>query len=81
MFDALSERLRRTLGALTGRGRVTEADVDSAMRDGIDIRGFFHWTGVDNYEWGFGYNASFGLFTRDRKPRGSASLLARFANA
>jgi len=33
MFDALSERLRRTLGALTGRGRVTEADVDSAMRE------------------------------------------------
>ncbi len=33
MFDALSERLRRTLGALTGRGRVTEADVDAAMRE------------------------------------------------
>jgi signal recognition particle subunit SRP54 len=33
MFDALSERLRKTLGALTGRGRVTEADVDAAMRE------------------------------------------------
>lgn len=33
MFDALSERLRRTLGTLTGRGRVTEADVDAAMRE------------------------------------------------
>ncbi|MFM2105537.1 MAG: signal recognition particle protein [Chloroflexota bacterium] len=33
MFDALSERLRRTLGSLTGRGRVTEADVDTAMRE------------------------------------------------
>jgi signal recognition particle subunit SRP54 len=33
MFDALSDRLRRTLGALTGRGRVTEADVDAAMRE------------------------------------------------
>jgi signal recognition particle subunit SRP54 len=33
MFDALSERLRTTLGALTGRGRVSAADVDTAMRE------------------------------------------------
>jgi signal recognition particle subunit SRP54 len=33
MFDALSERLRKTLGALTGHGRVSEADVDAAMRE------------------------------------------------
>ncbi len=33
MFDALSDRLRRTLGALTGHGRISEADVDAAMRD------------------------------------------------
>jgi signal recognition particle subunit SRP54 len=33
MFDALSERLRATLASLTGRGRVTEADVDAAMRE------------------------------------------------
>lgn len=33
MFDALSDRLRRTLGTLTGRGRVTEADVDAALRE------------------------------------------------
>jgi len=33
MFDTLSERLRKTLSTLTGRGRVTEADVDVAMRE------------------------------------------------
>jgi signal recognition particle subunit SRP54 len=33
MFDALSERLRQTLGNLTGRGRVSAADVDAAMRE------------------------------------------------
>jgi signal recognition particle subunit SRP54 len=33
MFDNLSDRLRKTLGALTGRGRVSEADVDAAMRE------------------------------------------------
>ena len=33
MFDALSDRLRKTLGALTGHGRVSAADVDVAMRE------------------------------------------------
>jgi signal recognition particle subunit SRP54 len=33
VFDALSDRLRTTLATLTGRGRITEADVDAAMRD------------------------------------------------
>ena len=33
MFDDLSERLRRALNQLTGRGRVSEADVDVAMRE------------------------------------------------
>ena len=33
MFDALSDRLRDVLGKLSGRGRITEADVDAAMRE------------------------------------------------
>ncbi|HEY7024065.1 MAG TPA: signal recognition particle protein [Candidatus Limnocylindrales bacterium] len=33
MFDDLSERLRGVLGRLGGRGRITEADVDAAMRE------------------------------------------------
>ena len=33
MFDSLSDRLRTTLAGLTGRGRITEADVDAAMRE------------------------------------------------
>jgi len=33
MFDDLSDRLRNVLGRLTGHGRVTEADVDAAMRE------------------------------------------------
>ena len=33
MFDQLSDRLRDVLSKLTGRGRVTEADVDTAMRE------------------------------------------------
>lgn len=33
VFDDLSERLRGVLGRLTGHGRITEADVDAAMRE------------------------------------------------
>src|SRR3954452_12963279 len=33
MFDALSDRLRDVLGKLTGHGRISEADVDAAMRE------------------------------------------------
>ncbi|MHB8459499.1 MAG: signal recognition particle protein [Candidatus Limnocylindrales bacterium] len=33
MFDSLSDRMRGVLASLTGRGRVTEADVDVAMRE------------------------------------------------
>ena len=33
MFDALSDRLRDALGKLTGHGRISEADVDAAMRE------------------------------------------------
>jgi len=33
VFDTLSDRLRKTLGNLTGRGRISEADVDAAMRE------------------------------------------------
>jgi signal recognition particle subunit SRP54 len=33
VFDTLSDRLRRTLAKLTGRGRVSEADVDAAARE------------------------------------------------
>ena len=50
-----------------------------AIADGIDVRAFFHWTGVDNYEWGLGYDAAFGLIDRDRNPKPSADLARRWA--
>jgi beta-glucosidase len=52
------------------------AEVESAIADGIDVRGLFHWTSVDNYEWLYGYDVPFGLFDRDRAPRPSADLLS-----
>ena len=33
MFDALSDRLQAALGSLTGRGRISEEDVNVAMRE------------------------------------------------
>lgn len=36
-----------------------------AMADGADVRGYFAWTLVDNYEWHEGYRANFGLAIMD----------------
>ncbi len=50
-----------------------------ALERGIDLRGFFHWTGIDNYEWNLGFSVPFGLFGVDRVPRPSAEVMAQFA--
>lgn len=47
-----------------------------ALARGIDLKGFFHWTGIDNYEWEHGFDVAFGLFDVDRNPRPSAEALA-----
>jgi beta-glucosidase len=38
-----------------------------AMEDGVDIRGYFAWTLIDNYEWAEGYAANFGLTHVNKK--------------
>ena len=53
--------------------------VQDAIARGIDVRGLFHWTAVDNYEWLHGYDVSFGIIDRDRQVRPSAHVLAREA--
>ncbi len=57
--------------------------VQEALARGIDVRGLFHWTAVDNYEWLHGYDpaAAFGLVDVDRTVRPSAEVLAREARS
>ncbi len=55
------------------------AEVQKSLARGVDIRGFFHWTGVDNYEWRHGYDVAFGIVDRQRKVRPSAKVLQREA--
>jgi beta-glucosidase len=51
----------------------------AALARGLDVRGFFHWTAVDNYEWLHGYDVKFGLIDRERRVRPSARVLQREA--
>ena len=32
-----------------------------AIQDGADVRGYFHWSILDNFEWGAGFSKRFGL--------------------
>ena len=37
-----------------------------ALRDGVDLRGYFYWSSFDNFEWAEGYRPTFGLIGIDR---------------
>lgn len=40
--------------------------VFNCLKDGIDVRGYIHWSLLDNWEWFAGYGPKFGLVSVDR---------------
>ena len=43
------------------------AELAAALRDGVDVRGYLHWSAFDNFEWAHGYAPTFGLIGIDRE--------------
>ena len=48
-----------------------------ATAEGADVRGYFHWSLMDNFEWSYGYAMRFGMVHIDyetlvRTPKDSA---------
>jgi beta-glucosidase len=62
------------------------ASLASVMDEGVDVRGYLHWSLLDNFEWTFGYGPKFGLVavdraTQGRTPKPSALHYGRIAKA
>ena len=52
-------------------------EIYHAIRTGADVKGYFHWSLIDNFEWADGFDPRFGLIevdyaTQKRTPRPSA---------
>lgn len=60
------------------------AEVARCIAEGIDVRGYFYWSLIDNFEWAEGYEPRFGLIevdyaTQARRVRDSAHTYAQIA--
>ncbi|XP_050257713.1 beta-glucosidase 24-like [Quercus robur] len=58
--------------------------IHAAMQNGVNVKGYFHWTIFDDFEWGEGYSVRYGLYYIDFKynlkriPKHSALWLKDF---
>ncbi|MBR1684472.1 MAG: family 1 glycosylhydrolase [Clostridia bacterium] len=62
------------------------AGLRDAQSRGVSVRGYLHWSLLDNFEWQAGYAKTFGLIAVDRRtqtryPKESLSTLGAFARA
>ncbi|MFJ8587736.1 GH1 family beta-glucosidase [Streptomyces sp. NPDC093595] len=60
--------------------------VHRALTDGADVRGYFLWSLLDNFEWAYGYAKRFGAVrvdyaTQTRTPKASAHWYAKVARS
>ena len=94
----LSERFQKPL-IVTENGCCTDDDTQrvqsiadhvkachGAMQQGVDLRGYFHWSAFDNFEWDLGMSYRFGLVdidpvTMERRPKPSAAFYAEIARS
>ena len=45
--------------------RGTVQGIERALQEGVDIRAYFYWSLLDNYEWSEGFEKRFGLVEVD----------------
>jgi beta-glucosidase len=62
------------------------AAAERAIADGVDLRGYFVWSLLDNFEWAYGFSKRFGLIhvdyeTLERTPKDSAKFYAQVTRA
>lgn len=80
-IDSRNKRFARYLDRLNTRWLRLSAQMKSLLRSGADLRGYFHWSLTDNFEWNEGWHLRFGLIeldplTQERHPRPSAGIYA-----
>jgi beta-glucosidase len=76
--DDDTQRIDYITKALTGLRR--------CLDDGLDVRGYFAWSLLDNFEWSLGYRPTFGLvavdrMTFERRPKPSAFWFGELARS
>lgn len=59
-------------------------ELKQVMDDGVPVKGYIHWSLIDNFEWMLGYGPKFGLHSFDkttfvRTPKPSAAVLGAIA--
>lgn len=78
--DDVDEALKDIERAVYLKRYLTEVH-KAILHDDVDVRGYFVWSLLDNFEWGYGYTKKFGLHyvdmqTLERIPKMSANWYA-----